>query len=193
MEKTGKKKKTIETPFELRTRKFRNATMADNYLKKLRLKDLKRECIARGMPFEEVSKGYIPQLQSFFIKNFNEDIKKERIHDYDMWLNNYLISHGKEPVHPMLQLGSTLEIDQETGEQILRTKKMKGFVKERKKVEKNDFGVRVGTAKAYVGYCVQRGLALDATLKRVQARFEKGTNEKSIKIWYKRFLQAKPA
>lgn len=178
-------------PLAIRTKSFHTSQLANEYLESLKLKDLKREVVARGMPFEKVAEGYIPALQGFFMKNCNSVVVKERIHEYDAWLNDYLVSLGDKPLHPMLQLGSVIEIDEETGEQILRDKKMKGFSKEKKKVEKNNFGVRAGTAKAYVGYCAEKGLSLEATTKRVQARFERGTNAKSIKIWYKKFSNSK--
>ena len=172
---------------------FRDKTRADIFLSKLKLRDLKRQCIIRGMPFEEAAPGYVPQLQGWFIKNFHVEGRKELLSEYDEWaetrfakLNLSLFGHEETPAE--LRMGTFNELNEETGKK--KEKKIKGIVKEKKVAEKNGFGVRVGTAKAYVSYLVDKGKSLETIKERLPIRFP-GKSEKSIDIWYKKFVKMK--
>ena len=179
------------------TKAFRDKVLADRFLSRLKIRDLKRQCIIRGMPFEEVSQGYVPQLQGFFMKNFHVEGKKSLLAEYDAWaelkfakLNLSLYGHEETPAE--LRMGTFNEVDGETGEKKVKEKKIKGIVKEKKVAEKNNFGVRVGTAKAYVSHLVEKGKSLDVIKARLEIRFP-GKSGKSVDIWYKKFINMKNA
>jgi len=179
------------------TKAFKDKILADRFLGRLKIRDLKRQCIIRGMPFEEVSQGYVPQLQSFFMKNFHVEGKKSLLTEYDLWaetkfakLNVSLYGHPETPAE--LRMGTFNEVEGVTGEKEVKEKQIKGLVKEKKITEKNNFGVRVGTAKAYVSHLVDKGKSLEVIKSRLEIRFP-GKSEKSIDIWYKKFIKIKNA
>lgn len=187
----AKKKNFLNNATALRTKAFRDKAQANHFLDKLKIRDLKRQCIIRGAPFELIAQGSVSPLQTFFITNFNVEGRKELLTEYDEWsdkvcarINMELFGRPETPRE--LRMGSF-----EDSQGVLKPKKLKGIKKEKKVVEKNDLGIRMGTAKAYVCYLVNKGLTLDQVVARLAAREKfQDKSPKSISIWYKKAKKA---
>jgi len=149
--------------------------------KKLKLKDLQRECVMRGLSFKEVGISSIPNLHSFLIKNWETPVDRSLIDQYDEWVDNELKELGRDDlIHPALNLGSTQ--DNETGETI---KKRIRQVKPQKKAKKQrtSDGIFAGTKKAYTFELAKQGIEKKEAIKMVVEKFPEA-KEKSVSIWY---------
>jgi len=148
------------------------------------LKDIKRNCIARGMGFNDLVDSTIPSLQSWLHYNNNNDIEPNRLDEFDDWVEKILLEKGSgDLIHPNLRLGYIGEKDKDGN--VKKTKRVKGIKKKRKKREKTKDGIYAGTKKALTFKLQQKGRSLDRTIKKVMRKFP-DASEKSIKIWYKK-------
>lgn len=186
--KMAKKKGVNKIP-SVRVGRFRDSAEANEALKKLKLKDLKRQCIIRGMPFEDVVQGYVPTFQSFFVQNFHIKGNTELLADYDAWIAPKLVRcnlelFGQVETPDSLRMGTLAVVDEATGKS--KTKRIKGIKKNKVKVEKNQWGIRVNCAKGLVGLLAQEGKSLDEILKEIKKEYP-GKSDKSVSIWYKKF------
>lgn len=173
-----------------RKRKFeKQMTTADKYIKGLKFKDLKRECVVRGMPFNDVISGGIPKLTGWLWKNFNENIQHQKLDEFDDWqeqqIKDLLESRGEindSLFHPSLRLGYIAEKDEEGN--TLKRKRVKTIVgKKRNKRERTTNNLFKGTKKAYTFELQQSGLSKEKVVELVKERFPEAI-EKSIHIWY---------
>lgn len=159
----------------------------DVFLKNYKLKDLQRECIMRGMDFEEMVKSSVMGLQSWLIDNFEKAKDKSLLTDFDVWMDRILYGGGNgDLVHPSLNLGHFQ--DEETG--IIREKKIKGFRKSINKKERTADGIFKGTKKAYTYELCKQGKTKDETIELVMEKFP-DAKDKSIGIWYNRAKKLK--
>lgn len=169
--------------------KLRTSTNGLN-LFNLTYNDLKRECLKRGMGFQEVVSGDVLRLNHWLNRNINNKQNPQLIQDYDNWIEEVLISRGQEQlVHDSLRL-APLSWGKET-----ETKKEKPKTEDKPKVrrEKTVNGLYAGTKKALVYELVTKDRSIEKVIKRVQKYFP-DAKEKSIKIWYnkaKREIDAK--
>lgn len=147
-------------------------------------KDLKRNCVVRGMPFDDVINGSFPSLQNWIWRNNHNDVKPELLDDFDDHIEKELKERGSDYlIHPQLRLGYIGERN-EDGE-VKKRKRVKGIKKKRKKREKTKDGIYKGTKKAYVFLSEEKGWTLKKTIRRTLSKFP-DASEKSIKIWYKK-------
>lgn len=178
---------------------YRTLSGAEKALSNFKRKDLKRECVIRGMDFQEASESSDPQLQSFFLKNFDEPPNIGLLTEYDAWLEKFLIEErGYDPkennwaFHPHLKLGflgdeSVYESTQ--GEPIPKVRKQGRFKKsqtnkpKRKKDPKT--GLMSGTKKSLTFELTKEKLPFNKILSKVMKAFP-DANEKSVIIWYKK-------
>ena len=76
---------------------------------KMSIKDFKRECVVRGMPFSEVIDADVPKLYSFWIENLHKPKNPQLLDDFDDWVEKQLrMTLGEdagELIHPSLRLG----------------------------------------------------------------------------------------
>lgn len=151
-------------------------------LHNLTYKDLKRECISRGMPFEKVTMGDFPALNNWLNHNMVKPKDDNLISQYDDWVDEILLARGKtDLVHTSLRL-SYVGVKTET-EDIPETKKIRKEPRVKRKREKTEDGIFKGTKKAMVWDMVARGRSLEKTIARVMRKYP-DAKEKSIKIWY---------
>lgn len=147
-------------------------------------KDLKVNCVVRGMPFDDVINGSFPRLQVWLHHNTQAEIQPHLLDDYDDYIEAILRERGQEDlIHPQLRLGFIGERDEEGNP--VKTKRVKGIKKKRKKKERTKDGIYAGTKKAFVYEAQQKGWSIKKTIRRTFAKFP-DASEKSIKIWYKK-------
>jgi len=175
------------------------STAAEHHLTQLKFKDLQRENLIRGMEFIELVKADIPRLQSWFLRNYENDVDPNRLDDFDAWLEECLITeqgYDKEKdgwaFHPALKMGYA-PVENEEGN-LVATKKVKGIKKPKKKKREKVKGFKSllsGTKKAYTYELTSKGYHPHIIVEKVIARFE-DAKDKSIMIWYKKCLKEKP-
>lgn len=175
------KTKTKRTRGKNRTTLFREMVRDSS---NMNYKDLKRNCVVRGMPFEDVINGSFPRLQVWLHHNVGKEIIPHLLDDFDDYVEEKLRERGADDlIHPQLRLGFIGERDEEGN--AVKIKRVKGIKKKRRKRERTKDGIYKGTKKAYVYEAQQKGWTLKKTIRRTFAKFP-DASEKSIKIWYKK-------
>lgn len=171
-------------------RKFeQNIRDVDKYIGKLKYKDLKRECVIRGMPFDEVIGGDVPKLSVWLGRNFTNTIKYELLDVFDDYQEDLIRKSMEakdmdpsELIHPSLRLGYIGERDDEGN--IIKRKRVKTLVKKkRKKRERTENGIFKGTKKALTYQLQSNGMSKEEVIKEVIEKFPEASS-KSIGIWY---------
>lgn len=148
----------------------------------LTYKDLKKLCISKGMPFEEVVSGDVPTLHNWLHHNINKEEDQSLINDYDDWIEAELINMGSEYlIAPSLRLGY---VGDKSDNNIVKKPKEKKPKTPKVPKEKTAEGVVKGTKKAYTFELAIKGRTLDYITKRVLKRYP-DASEKSIKIWFR--------
>lgn len=150
---------------------------------KMNLKDIKIECIVRGMDFDKVIKGDFPNLAQWLIVNVGKKTDTGLLNDYDDYIDKKLEEAGKrELIHPSLRLGY-LSSSAPEKEKELKKKTLEN--KPKKKLGKDKRGIKKNTKKSLTFKLQCKGYRVDKVIKRVKRRFP-DANEKSIKIWYRK-------
>lgn len=158
-------------------------------------KDLKRQAIALGMPFPEATACSIFDFIGYIEKSSLDKVPNVSLIDqYDDWVDAQLAASGLPEDDPLrsskLRLGflgdpETKE-DPENGEVKRKTRRLKGLKKTKKAPrEKDEHGHVKGTKKAFTWYCVEKGLSLERTIRRVTKKFPEAKLV-SIRLWYKK-------
>jgi hypothetical protein len=153
------------------------------YVEKLNLPALKRECIIRGLEFEKVC-GSIPQLQTWFLHNYNNPINNGLLEKYDQWSTLLLRSRGVDEalLAPEFRLGAFILKNAEGGE--YRSKGTRSRIpKMREKKARTEDKLFTGTKKALTFELQKKGLSKAEVIEKVMAKFP-DAKEKSIGIWY---------
>lgn len=178
-------------------RKFeRNIPDAYKWIENMKLKDLKRECVIRGIPFEDVINKSIPQLSTWLFGNFMLPVDHALLDKYDDWQEKQvveaLVKKGEDPsyiVHPSLRLGYISEKDDDGN--IIKRKRVKTIVpKKKKKRERTEQGVFSGTKKAYTYQLQSEGYDKKDVISMVMDKFPEA-KEKSIGIWFNKAKKLK--
>lgn len=155
----------------------------------LTYKDLKRECVARGMPFTEVTGATFPHLTNWLLTNILRKKDDNLLIEYDNYIEDILREKGQNDlIHKSLRLTYLGEDLDEKGETIKRQPKPPKEKKAPK--ERTQSGLFKGTKKAYTEQLFERGKTLEQTIIKVCRKFP-DAKEKSIKIWYNKFKKAK--
>lgn len=167
-----------------------NMSRADYDLTRMKFPDLKKACIARGMPFEMASDGSIPRLSSWFVQHYDNGQDLSLLDRYDAWFKAEMIKTGKykegDPMfHTSLKMGFIATHENETNKKPRLGNK--GLAKKKKKVRERIEGTKIfsGTKKAMTYQCQKDKMPIADTIKAVMAQFPTA-KESSIKIWYKR-------
>jgi len=151
---------------------------------------LKRNCIIRGMPFEEAVDATVLKLQGWFIKNYMKPAVTDLLDQYDAWNEKALRARGLDDVffHPSLRLGyiGTQDEDGNT----LTTKKIRGLKKQKVKRDRTETGIFSGTKKAYTYQLQAEGKTKEETITLVKEKFPEA-QDKSIGIWYNKAKKGK--
>lgn len=159
---------------------------AIKYVETLNLKDLKRACIMRGLPFEEVGNKSVLNLQSWFLKNFDLPLDHKLLEEYDIWCEGMLKSRGVDPImtSPTFRLSAIAERNAD-GE-VTKRKRVKSLAPRiKKKKERTSDGLFKGTKKANTYELAQKGLPKAEVIRLIKERWP-DAKEKSIGIWYNR-------
>lgn len=153
------------------------------YVEKLNLPALKRECIIRGLEFERVCSS-IPQLQTWFLHNYNNPINNARLNEYDRWSTLLLRSRGVDEamLAPEFRLGSFIIRNAEGGEYKSRGTRSR-IPKAREKKARTEDKLFAGTKKALTFDLQKKGLTKAEVILKVKAQFP-DAKEKSIGIWF---------
>lgn len=168
-----------------------NLHPADGYLERMTYRDLKKECIARGMDFDKVLSGDFIALSTFFRKEFYADVQRDLLDDFDDYQEN-LIRDAMEDkdqnpddiIYSSLRLGFIAEKDEDGN--VVRRKRSKMLIKKKRvKRERTNDNIFKGTKKALTFELQQRGLIKEEVIKKVRAQFS-DASEKSIGIWFNR-------
>ena len=146
-------------------------------------KDLKRNCVARGIPFIEVPRG-VPHLSKWLYENRDNPINTDLLDDYDKWLEPQLPDDSSN--HPSLRLGYVGETDDDGN--VTKVKRIKGLKKTKVKRERTDEGIFAGTKKALTFQLAKEGLDKADVIEQVLEAFP-DAKSKSIGIWYKKALR----
>jgi len=162
----------------------------------LKHRDLQKECIRRGMPFEEIS-GSHHKLVSFFYKNFERTQNESLLVEYDIYLEGILEKKGYKKgdalLSPALRFSYNGNIEQMNNPKDI---KPKNLVPNKDKKPKSEVdtttGVRKGTKKAMTFDLAYAKVDLDEVVTKVTAVFP-DAQEKSIRIWYKKALKKQKA
>lgn len=178
---------------------------AYRYLQNFKRRDLVRECILRGMPFNEVSNG-TPYLASYFTNNLDMGQDATRLTEYDAWVESELRALGhlddqKSLLHPSLKFGVVGKSEDWATDITHRTiaaatpkppKPPKlpapAPTKTQTPRTKSPEGIMGGTKKALTYQLTKLGWALPKIIEEVEDKFPEA-KESSITIWYKRCLK----
>lgn len=160
---------------------------AIKYVESLALPNLKRECIIRGLPFGEVGNMSVLNLQSWFLKHFDNPIDVSSLEAYDLWVEKVLRDRGCDEA----LLASTFRLSAvgeraESGE-IIKKRRVKLLgPKVKKKKERTPEGLFKGTKKSFT-YELAKDPAMNRVeaIKLVQEQYPEA-KEKSIGIWFNR-------
>lgn len=150
-------------------------------VQKLTIRDLRKECIARGAKFEDIINHDIYFLNSYIEDNMFKQPDYSLVDDFDVWMENELRLHGNDDlIHPKLRLGYIGGNDDDDEKKPPKEK----IIKEKKPPrEKTSNGLFKGTKKAYVYELQARGKTIEQTIVKVKRKFPDAI-DKSIKIWY---------
>ena len=159
-----------------------------NYLlSHMTIKDMKRNCIIRGMDWDLLIVSDINKLQSWLYHNWDNTQNTKLLDEFDEWFENKLKEAGTDDslIHPMLRLGYIAETDDDGN--ITKQKRIKGMKKGRKKEKrtKNEFGIFSGTKKSVTFESQKQGYSLKDTIDIIFDTFPgDDIATKSIQIWY---------
>lgn len=180
---------------------------ANKALTKMRYMDLQAAVIMRGMDYEDIVEGDHGKLASWFIKNYNNPVKRDRLEQFDDWMDQKLKERGYKKNHPVRQFRRFSNLDD--GQAQVKTRALRrADVPKKVKVKRErdkEFNIFKGTKKDYT-YKLSKSL-YDAKgsefteniakqlckkysallLEKVQKKFT-DAQEKSVKIWMKRCL-----
>ena len=156
---------------------------AIKYVETLNLKDLKRACIMRGLPFEEVGEQSILNLQSWFLKNFDLPLDYKLLEEYDIWCERLLNERGVDPIMTSATFRLSAIAERNADGEIVKRKRVKSMVpRVKKKKERTTDGLFKGTKKAYTYELSQKGIPKDKVLQLVKEKWP-DAKDKSIGIW----------
>lgn len=154
-------------------------------------KDIQRNCIIRGMPFDIHVKASTPEKVNWLMANFRNTINPALLDQYDDWMEAEIKAAVRARggtkkewgilVKPEFRLGYFGEKDDEGN--VVSTKRVPGIKKPKLKRVKTEDGIFQGTKKAYVFSLQKEGFSKKGVLKRVLAQFPEAS-EKSVGIWF---------
>lgn len=147
------------------------------YMSRLRLKDLKRACIIRGIPFSRVSRYSIHELQSWLFRNFENRINVTLLEAYDTWFDEQITSG---PVELELRLSYFGEDKDGNRKQSRRDTLILGANKTKEEIA--TFKPRRGSMKALVFTLIREGKSTKEIIQEVQANYPNAKTG-SIKSW----------
>lgn len=161
---------------------------AESLLQRLKLPNLKRHCIIRGMPFDEVDGGIL-KLQSWLVSNYDNIVDTRKLDEYDLWIEKVLTDRNVDHclLNPELKLGYVVETDKDGN--VLKNKKIKGLSKNRKKPRSPE-GLLLGTRKHFIVELQKQDFTLQEVIEKTKLEFE-DINENYIITWFNKSKKGK--
>lgn len=152
------------------------------------LRDIKREVITRGMPFQKVVESDVPNLYAWWNNNRNNEVDESLLDKFDDWVEAELRAIGKEDlIHSNFRFNF---MGVKSSEDKPKIKKIVTEKQPKKRREKNSLGLFSGTKKAMVFEAQEKGWSVKKTIRKVMRAFP-DAKEKSIKIWYNKAAKSK--
>lgn len=177
---------------------------AEYELSKMKMRDIQRACVARGIDFELMLSMGLPELSGWFCSHYDWSQDLNLLNSYDDWKELQLkVKHPDktDPVyHPSLRLGFVARKDDEGNVTETKKPRLKGLEKKAKKKKEKLEGTNVfsGTKKAMTYQLATQHKSKEKlpalTVEQVWEQVEKQFPEaqlKSVKIWYKRARNGK--
>lgn len=147
------------------------------YMSRLKLKDLKRACIIRGIKFSRIPRYGVHDMQSWLYKNFSTRINPTLLEKYDDWFDEQI---EDSPVHIMLRMAYYAVDEDGNIKQERRNTMMMGV--EKTKIEVATFRPKRGSMKAMVFEMIRDGNTTKEIIEEVSSIYP-ASNEGSIKSW----------
>lgn len=166
-------------------------------LQGLKHRGLQRECIVRGMTFQEVVDADHWRLATYFYDHFEDPEDLSKLTDYDTWMEAKLEERGHKKgdviLSPSFRFGFAPDLDQigtiqTPGRPRLEKPVGDAIAPPAKREVDTETGVVSGTKKNLTYQLTDQGLAIDEIIDKVVESFPQA-DPKSIKIWYKRRLK----
>lgn len=168
--------------------------------------DVQAACIVRGMDFDDLAESDAGGLETYLLRNWENKQERNLLEEYDIWVNQ-MLSEKYDADDPILKF-KKFSIWSEEGEVKVNTKKLRRAKipkKKKEKVKRNaTFNIVAGTKKEYTHQLAESLFAKfgkkyenkalmkkfsNKLVDKVRGRFE-DVNEKSVKIWMKKALNA---
>jgi hypothetical protein len=160
---------------------FENIVNLSNGKSDFTYKDIKKQCIIRGIDFEEVINGDVLRLSNWLIKNQTNTIDESLVLNFDNWLDKKLLADNLNYlIHPGLRLS---HINKDDGAITIKANKKIKTLKPKR--EKDKSGLYKGTKKQYTFDLQRKGKSIDQVITKVSRKFPEA-KVKSIKIWFNR-------
>jgi hypothetical protein len=155
---------------------------------KMKFKELKREVVARGMPFPAAVAADFPAMMDYFRKSYYETADYSLLDKYDEYQEAEIKRHKEAKgekfeswiTAPGLRLGFVGATDEDGN---TKRKRIKGLKKKKIKRDRTSDGIFGGTKKALTYNLQQSKFTKEQTIKLVKEKFP-DAQDKSISIWY---------
>lgn len=168
-----------------------------------RFKDLQGAALSRGLPFEDAVTMDAPLMSNWVFIHWDDKKDKKKLADFDKWIDRKLKKKGLKKSNPLRQYKKFSDTYENSEKPPKEPKPIK--VKKPPR-QKNEFGIFTGTKKEYVYKLAQSindqfGKKYKFQTKVLVKRFSNqlfskvkekfvDANEKSIRIWMKRQIDA---
>ncbi len=154
----------------------------EKLLASLNLKNLKRACIVRSIPFRDITILDFLQLQSWVYKNFSNPTDPTLLEEFDNWYEKELLDEGiiEDKLHVDLKFGYYSYDEAGNRKDKKRNSLIVGMVKSDK--EKAQFKPRKGSRKELAFSLFSQGLKTSEVIEGVWEVYP-DVAEGSIKVW----------
>jgi hypothetical protein len=183
---------------------------ANQALANMKYKDLQKAVLERGIDFEVLVTSDYPKLSSYFINHFDSRIDKERPNHFDKWMDLKLQERGYKESDPVRQFKrfSAPEPTEEEQKEKEKKPKVEKKAKEKKPPKEKDskMNIYTGTKKHYSMTLAEKlhekfgkkynkkeliNKFIGQVVEKINLKFpDSPANEKSVRIWIKRALDA---
>jgi len=166
-------------------RKGRKTSSGDpvlDWIETLKLKDLKRVALMKGLSFRLLGELSIFDLQSWVYKHYSQPDNIGRLEEYDKWLEKTLTEEGyiEKPIHLDLKLAFYPEDDNGNSKKARRDPNIFGVTKSTE--EKAYFKPRKGAMKSLVFKLIEEGKTTKEIIKIMDVQYP-AASVGSVKVW----------
>lgn len=172
---------------------------------KMKYRDLKAACIARGMDFQDVVDGDFSRLSSWLISNYGNKQNRDLLEAFDQWIDDKLKERGYKKSDPFRQFREFSSLLENNDTKVRSRGLRNADISKKKKVKRErngSFNIFKGTKKEYtykLTDSLHKVMGQKYSTKELQKKFSSklynkvvkkfpDALEKSVKIWMKRAL-----